>query len=154
MNIEAGSLEIMPNLISNQFTYLGNLVQRKNFWLVLSVDILLIILAHYAAYLLRFPGWFYGPTFDQFAAALPGLVVVKLCIFYGFGLYRGMWRYTSLRDLLNVIKARNKKRGQATLLRKFFTNKVACPLFSSQAKKRDADIWQMPFLSCSAILFS
>ena len=95
----------MPYSLSSHLKYLGNLVQRKNFWVVFFVDILLIILAHLGAYLLRFPGWFYGPTFDQFATALPGLIVVKLTVFYGFGLYRGMWRYTSLHDLVNVIKA-------------------------------------------------
>ncbi|MCK5915905.1 MAG: polysaccharide biosynthesis protein, partial [Deltaproteobacteria bacterium] len=68
-------------------------------------DVALLVLAHYGAYQLRFPGWFYGPTFVQFASALTLLIGVKIPVFYAFGLYRGMWRYTSLNDLLNVTKA-------------------------------------------------
>jgi FlaA1/EpsC-like NDP-sugar epimerase len=33
------------------------------------------------------------------------MLVVKLLIFYFFDLYRGMWRYTSISDLFNIIKA-------------------------------------------------
>ncbi len=95
----------MPNSISSQINFFNRFIFNKNFWLILLVDAALIVLAHYCAYLLRFPGWFYGPTFDQFVAALPLIILVKIPVFYGFGLYRGMWRYTSLNDLLNVTKA-------------------------------------------------
>ena len=95
----------MPNSISSQINLFNRFIFNKNFWLILLVDVALIILAHYCAYLLRFPGWFYGPTFDQFVTALPVILLVKIPVFYGFGLYRGMWRYTSLNDLLNVTKA-------------------------------------------------
>jgi FlaA1/EpsC-like NDP-sugar epimerase len=33
------------------------------------------------------------------------MLVIKLLIFYYFDLYRGMWRYTSISDLFNIIKA-------------------------------------------------
>jgi len=33
------------------------------------------------------------------------MLVIKLLIFYFFDLYRGMWRYTSISDLFNIIKA-------------------------------------------------
>jgi FlaA1/EpsC-like NDP-sugar epimerase len=36
---------------------------------------------------------------------LPFVLITKLVCFYFFDLYRGMWRYTSIDDLLNVIKA-------------------------------------------------
>ena len=95
----------MPNSLYSQLKFFNNFIHNKNFWIVLITDIALLVLAHYGAYQLRFPGWFYGPTFIQFVAALPLLVIVKIPVFYAFGLYRGMWRYTSLNDLLNVTKA-------------------------------------------------
>jgi FlaA1/EpsC-like NDP-sugar epimerase len=41
----------------------------------------------------------------MFNRALPFVLVIKILCFYFFDLYRGMWRYTSISDLLNVIKA-------------------------------------------------
>lgn len=36
---------------------------------------------------------------------MPLVLIVKIICFYFFDLYSGMWRYTSISDLLNVIKA-------------------------------------------------
>jgi FlaA1/EpsC-like NDP-sugar epimerase len=36
---------------------------------------------------------------------LPFVLIIKISCFYFFDLYRGMWRYTSISDLLNIIKA-------------------------------------------------
>ena len=95
----------MPNSYYKQLKFFNLFIQKKNFWIILVTDIILIVFAHYGAYQLRFPGWFSGPTFVQFATALPLLIVIKIPVFYTFGLYRGMWRYTSLNDLLNITKA-------------------------------------------------
>ena len=36
---------------------------------------------------------------------LPVVMTIKMVTFYFFDLYRGMWRYTSIADLFNIIKA-------------------------------------------------
>jgi FlaA1/EpsC-like NDP-sugar epimerase len=96
----------MPNSLHSQLKFFNRFIQKKNFWIILATDIALIIFAHCSAYLLRFPGGFPSPVFiQQFATALPLLIVIKIPTFYAFGLYRGMWRYTSLNDLLNITKA-------------------------------------------------
>ncbi|MDK9708689.1 MAG: polysaccharide biosynthesis protein [Desulforhopalus sp.] len=41
----------------------------------------------------------------QILLFFPILIVTKIPVFYFFGLYRGMWRYTSIADLLNITKA-------------------------------------------------
>jgi FlaA1/EpsC-like NDP-sugar epimerase len=38
-------------------------------------------------------------------AILPVAMLIKLCCLYFFGVYRGMWRFTSITDLLDIIKA-------------------------------------------------
>jgi FlaA1/EpsC-like NDP-sugar epimerase len=77
----------------------------KNFFIVLCVDILLLTGAFYVAYLIRFefkiPSYFLG----SFYRMLPFVLIIKIACFYFFDLYRGMWRYTSIGDLLNIIKA-------------------------------------------------
>ena len=77
----------------------------KNFFIILSLDILLLVLSHYCAYLVRFEFRIPGSHFEKFSAVLPYALLIKLVLFYYFDLYIGMWRYTSLNDLLNVIKA-------------------------------------------------
>ena len=64
-----------------------------------------IILAYFLAYLLRFEGEIPYSDWMKFTASVPFIVVFKLFIFFIFGLYRGMWRYTSLVDFFNVLKA-------------------------------------------------
>jgi len=96
----------MYNSLHSQLKIFNYCIRKKNFWILLATDIALIIAAHSCAYLLRFPGEFYTATVNYpFTATLPLLIAVKIPVFYAFGLYRGMWRYTSLNDLLNIIKA-------------------------------------------------
>jgi FlaA1/EpsC-like NDP-sugar epimerase len=77
---------------------------RKNFWIVLLIDIALIVAAHFLAYLVRFD-WHISWEIPRILSILPFLIFSKVPIFYVFGLYRGMWRYTSTADLINIAKA-------------------------------------------------
>jgi FlaA1/EpsC-like NDP-sugar epimerase len=81
-----------------------NLALRSNFWIVLLFDITLIVLAHILAYAVRFDFEVFG-SLQRGAGILPLLIVVKIPVFYCFGLYRGMWRYTSIADLISIAKA-------------------------------------------------
>ena len=96
-------ISIVIDKISMQGRLFRNLVKNPKFWLILCVDIVLIVLAHYLAYAVRFESSLQGQTFRQFAGLLPLLLGVKLPSFYAFGLYRGMWRYTSLNDIVNIL---------------------------------------------------
>lgn len=80
------------------------LALQKNFWIVLLIDIALIVAAHFLAYLVRFD-WQISWRIPKILEVLPFLIISKIPIFYIFGLYRGMWRYTSTSDLINIIKA-------------------------------------------------
>ena len=72
---------------------------------MLLFDSSFIILAYFLAYLLRFEGEIPYGEWMKYKATIPYIVPFKLLIFFAFGLYRGMWRYTSLVDFLNVLKA-------------------------------------------------
>ena len=88
--------------ISSQVRLLGNLVKNPKFWLILGGDILSIVLAHLLAYMIRFESHLQQPQLGQFLGILPLLLAVKIPFFYTGGLYRGMWRYTSLQDIINI----------------------------------------------------
>lgn len=81
------------------------LIRRKNFYLMLLVDGLCVTAAYLLAYLLRFEGEIPPVWWETMKSSLPYILPFKLAFFYFFGLYKGMWRYTSLFDLFNVFKA-------------------------------------------------
>jgi len=80
-------------------------LRNWKFWLVLALDIVLVMCAYVGAHLLRFEGSIPPPFLSALKTTLPLVVLVKIFFFYGFNLYRGMWRYTSLIDFMNVVKA-------------------------------------------------
>ena len=73
--------------------------------IVILIDILCIIAAHSLAYILRFDLALTPKLRLQIYQTLPLLICLKIPIFYFFGLYRGMYRYTSMLDLINILKA-------------------------------------------------
>ena len=77
----------------------------KNFLIVFFVDMLLLTGSLFLAYLIRFDFHITPPDSVLLYQILPFVLIVKIVCFYFFDLYRGMWRYTSIADLLNIIKA-------------------------------------------------
>jgi FlaA1/EpsC-like NDP-sugar epimerase len=76
-----------------------------NLFVVLVTDIFLVALSWYSAYELRFNFDVPEDHFGIMVSALPFVLVINILVFYVFDLYRGMWRYTSISDLIKIIKA-------------------------------------------------
>ncbi len=81
-----------------------SLLQRR--WLVMLHDLLWVPAALGLAWWLRFnigpiPGDVVGAALSVLMVALP----VQAVMFWHFGLYRGMWRFASLPDLVRILKA-------------------------------------------------
>lgn len=81
------------------------LIRSRNFYLILAGDISFIIIAFFAAHLLRFEGSIPPDYLASLKRLLPVIIIVKIGVFFFFKLYAGMWRYASLVDLFNVVKA-------------------------------------------------
>src|SRR5689334_12232345 len=73
--------------------------------LIVAINVVLIPLAYFAAYAVRFD--FAVPPVEvaRFWATLPYLFALRVAVFYLFGLYRGYWKHVSLRDLLDLLGA-------------------------------------------------
>ena len=67
------------------------------------LDMVLITLSYWAAYALNFPPS--NPAWQLFIRTLPVLVFIKMLVFLVMGVYRGLWRYTSMSDLIVFGKA-------------------------------------------------
>ncbi|MEW6378545.1 MAG: nucleoside-diphosphate sugar epimerase/dehydratase [bacterium] len=78
---------------------------RKNLLFVLLADALLFTISYWGSYYLRFDLRFSHIQYFNFKNTLFPIVLIKILIFSYYGLYRGVWRYTGLRDLGNIIKA-------------------------------------------------
>ena len=78
---------------------------HSNLYYIVLIDALLVVICFYLAYLFRFEFEISPNELAAFARTLPYVVIVKISVFALFHLYKGMWRYTSLNDLVNVIKA-------------------------------------------------
>jgi FlaA1/EpsC-like NDP-sugar epimerase len=77
----------------------------RNFLIVLAIDASLVALSWYLANLLRFNFDIPPDSMSAIKRLLPVILGTKMVVFYMFNLYKGMWRYTSIDDLLNIIKA-------------------------------------------------
>jgi UDP-GlcNAc:undecaprenyl-phosphate/decaprenyl-phosphate GlcNAc-1-phosphate transferase len=68
------------------------------------VDIAIISLSYYFAFLLRYEGNF-DPVKNYYLTTVPLVLATKIIIFHFAGLYRGAWRYTNISDLMRMVKA-------------------------------------------------
>ncbi|HEX5707269.1 MAG TPA: hypothetical protein VFX96_08235 [Pyrinomonadaceae bacterium] len=84
-------------------SFLVDLSYKRRIFEVL-LDVVLIVLAYYTAYLLLF-GEMNAEAWVLFLRAAPVLVAIKLAAFLGAGVYRGLWRYISIDNVLVYAKA-------------------------------------------------
>ena len=79
--------------------------KSRNTFVFILVDICLVLGALFIAFLLRFdfsiPEYLIGNVFTY----IPVILFAKLTSFFIFGLYRGMWRYTSISDFISIVQA-------------------------------------------------
>ncbi|PKN62555.1 MAG: hypothetical protein CVU57_23730 [Deltaproteobacteria bacterium HGW-Deltaproteobacteria-15] len=73
------------------------------------LDLVLVTVAYYTAYLLRFEGtgtvyYLIGDDFEFFLKSLPVLLACQIFCFYVLGVYKGVWESTSISDLIAYIK--------------------------------------------------
>jgi FlaA1/EpsC-like NDP-sugar epimerase len=75
---------------------------RHRMPLILLSQIILICIGYYSSFVLRLDSNFDAAAHSLFWQTLPLVLVVKLVIFYHFGLLRGWWRYVGMSDVVNI----------------------------------------------------
>jgi UDP-GlcNAc:undecaprenyl-phosphate GlcNAc-1-phosphate transferase len=85
------------------FAFIVNVSYKRRIFEVF-LDTLLITLSYYTAYLLLFGSFESGGNWELFIDTLPMLIVLKLFAFLAAGVYRGLWRYTSIGDFITFSK--------------------------------------------------
>jgi UDP-GlcNAc:undecaprenyl-phosphate GlcNAc-1-phosphate transferase len=83
---------------------LTDLAYKRRIFEVLH-DVVLIVVVYYASFLLRFDGQLIAPFYGQLQNSLPVVIAVQVTSFLALGLYRGLWRYTSMSDLSTLLRS-------------------------------------------------
>ncbi|MDQ5846701.1 MAG: hypothetical protein M3539_15550 [Acidobacteriota bacterium] len=86
------------------YAFLIDLSYKRRIFEVL-LDVVLIILAYWCAYAVKLGALSGSYAWKLFLQTLPVLVFVKMASFLVMGVYRGIWRYTSVDDLIVFVKA-------------------------------------------------
>ena len=86
------------------YAFLIDLSYKRRIFEVL-LDVILILLAYWCAYAVNFGALSGSTAWKLFLRTLPILVFMKMAAFLVMGVYRGIWRYTSLDDLIVFAKA-------------------------------------------------
>ena len=72
---------------------------------VVCAHLFLVVISSLLAFLLRFD-WTIPPDyFILIGTTLPLIILVRLGVFHFYGVHHGSWRYASIRDLVNIVKA-------------------------------------------------
>lgn len=126
-------------IIFNGFVY------NKRRIVEVILDFIIISTSYIAAFALRFEGDLFYLNIPLILASLPIVVIIKLLMFYLFGLYRGVWRYIGLYDATAIFKA--------TALGSILSVVAFVFLFRFQQYSRTVFVidWLITFISISGV---
>ncbi|HXL80432.1 MAG TPA: hypothetical protein VN951_06105 [Pyrinomonadaceae bacterium] len=96
--------EVLALRDNSPYAFLIDLSYKRRIFEVL-LDVILILLSYWCAYAVKFGALSGSAAWTLFLRTLPVLVFVKMAAFLVMGVYRGIWRYTSLDDLIVFAKA-------------------------------------------------
>jgi FlaA1/EpsC-like NDP-sugar epimerase len=80
-------------------------LKNRNFYLMILMDIFIFIVSLVLSYVARFEFSLAQTDVKQISSLLFWMVPLKIIIFFLFGLYSGMWRYTGVRDFWKLAQA-------------------------------------------------
>ena len=86
------------------YAFLVDVSYKRRIFEVL-LDLVLIILAYWSSYAIKFGPFSDSTQWKLFIRSIPIVLFVKMSAFLVMGVYRGLWKYTSIDDLIVFAKA-------------------------------------------------
>jgi len=80
-------------------------IYRNRLIIVFVMTSLIIVSSLLLAYAFRFDFSISSVYWSRIASLLPAVLIIKLAVFWQFGCFKGWWRYVSMPDLVQIIKA-------------------------------------------------
>lgn len=127
------------------FIYYLNRIRNSNLIILILADTALIIFAFFISILLRYDLYFPSElTFTLEKKFIAGLIFLKIFSFRAFNLYRGMWRYTSIFDMIRIVKS--------NLVASFLFSLVVYFIYSFDGYSRAVFVFD--FIFCTTLIGS
>src|SRR5690349_25174765 len=79
------------------------LPQRQ--WLIVAHDLVATAAALVLSFVLRFDDALLSSKLAGLARVLPAFLIYSAIVYFLFGLHRNKWRFTSVPDLVNIVRA-------------------------------------------------
>jgi len=80
-------------------------IAYKRRMLEVIMDFFLVGISYYSAYLIRFEGTLVPYNLSLLLSSLPIVIASKMTAFFALGMYKGVWRYAGLNDIVTYFKA-------------------------------------------------
>jgi FlaA1/EpsC-like NDP-sugar epimerase len=110
--------------------------------LIVLTHLLLIIIAYLLSFYLRFEFIISKESLSLILKTLPLLVLIKMGLFYYFGLFSGLWRYASTDDLWRILKA-------TSISNLVF---IVCLIFVSGSERYPRSIFILDWILCTSFV--
>lgn len=97
---------IDKSVLASQWMQLPRVMLGSSWKVVFGAlaDLMLVIAAFICAYYLRFENGLPAHHAALLQQALPGVAFLKVAVFYGAGLYQGIWRHAGTPELIRIVK--------------------------------------------------
>ncbi len=95
----------MGKITTKIYQAIKDQIIEHRFVVVTLILLMQAALANYLAFAIRFDVLFPTYYLYQYLSYLPGLLLIRLILFFQAGLYKGLWRYASISDLLKIINS-------------------------------------------------
>ena len=96
--------EARQKVLERRFPALLVSLTYKRRLLEVILDFFIVSFAYYLAFVIRFDFVLDDFNMQLYLASLPLVLTATYSAFFLFGIYRGVWRYTSLEDLVRLAK--------------------------------------------------
>jgi FlaA1/EpsC-like NDP-sugar epimerase len=80
-------------------------LKNRNFYIMVLSDAIIFVAAIVLAYLFRFEFVLDPGNIRQILFLITWIVPLKIVVFFAFGIYRGMWRFTGIKDFWLIAQA-------------------------------------------------
>ncbi len=90
---------------SEKVTFVETMLLHKRRIIEVMVDFVLICASYITAHVLRFEANLTPDLTILILKSLPWVIVIKMLSLFSCGLYKEVWRYTSLSDMVNIFQA-------------------------------------------------
>ncbi|NOG82534.1 MAG: polysaccharide biosynthesis protein [Planctomycetes bacterium] len=116
------------NIINNQLIEAFKDFFIKNRRVVVTtIHILQVVLANYLAFLLRFEIALSSSYVNQLVHSLPILLVIRFVLYLQAGMYKDLWRYSSISDMISIIRTVSIGSVVFFIINRYFVGNVLYP---------------------------